>query len=91
MITLKPLTYDLEQFFTDLNIEITFMRVHNPDDELEIVMNSELFWDISDYVYRETYNGIPITLDETMPNDKADVRIRHIRNDFITNRFMRVE
>lgn len=91
MITLKPLTYDLEQFFFDLDLEITFMRLHNPDNEIEIVMNSELYWDISDYVYRETYNGIPITLDETMPNDKADVRIRHIRNDFITNRFMRVE
>lgn len=102
MITLKPLTYDLEQFFTELDIEITFMRLHNPDDEIEMVMNEKTYnrvckylaGDIKDFNNKPlvmTYKDIPIQIQNYMPDNVADVRIKTACNDFTTNRFMRGE
>lgn len=91
MITLKPLTYDTYNFFKELDKEIEFMRLHNPNDEIEIIMRGETYWDLSDFFYRDTYKGIEINYDETLPEDKVDVRIKTARNDLTTNRFVRVE
>lgn len=91
MITLKPLTYDTYNFFKELDKEIEFMRLHNPNDEIEIIMRGETFYDLWDFFYRETYKGIDIIFDDTLPCDKVDVRIKTTRNDFTTNRFVRVE
>ena len=54
------------------------MQIHNPGDEIEIIMRGETFYDLWDFFYRETYKGIDIIFDDTLPCDKVDVRIKKL-------------
>lgn len=91
MITLKPLTYNKTKFIKDLVREVIFMTKHNPDDNLEIVMNIFTYGymrdsefmdiDISKALADGDYNAssmfdIPIRIDDTLPTDKADVVLK---------------
>lgn len=104
MITLRPLIFDTGKFLCDLRKEIEFMEKHNPNDEIEIVMGSlvrkelecliehyEIKGEVLQSTDKDTMYGIPVVTDNTLPPYKADVRLKHTRNDFITNRFMRIE
>lgn len=78
MITLKPLTWDIEQFLTELDIEITFMRLHNPDDELEIVLSENTYNFIPRCVLK-AYD-LPVRIDNTMLDRTVDVRLKNANN-----------
>lgn len=89
MITLKPLTYNKTKFIKDLVEEVIFMTKHNPDDNLEIVMNICTYSNIRDIVdikiskaladgdiNASSLFNIPIRVDNTIPENKADVVLR---------------
>jgi hypothetical protein len=91
MITLKPLTYNKTKFIKDLVRETIFMTKHNPDDNLEIVMNIFTYSYVrdSDFVDIDPskafadgdYNAssmfdIPIRIDNTIPSARADVVLK---------------
>lgn len=72
MITLKPLIWDIEQFLTELDIEIRFMQIHNPSDELEIVLNEKT---VIPKCLLDVYD-IPIRYDKSMVKGTIDVMIK---------------
>lgn len=91
MITLKPLTYNKTRFIKDLVEEIIFMTKHNPDDNLEIVMNILTYRNIKDSDFMDiniskaladgdcnasSMFDIPIRIDNTLPSERADVVLR---------------
>lgn len=91
MITLKPIEYDKNRFIKDLVQEIIFMTKHNPDDNLEIVMNILTYENIKDSDFMDidfskvfkvgtsdasSMFDIPIRVDNTLPPDRADVVLK---------------
>lgn len=91
MITLKPIEYDKKRFIKDLVEEVIFMTKHNPDDNLEIVMNILTYRNIKDSDFMDiniskalaygdcnasSMFDIPIRVDNTILENKADVVLK---------------
>lgn len=72
MIIINPLEWDVEQFLTELDLEIRFMQIHNPSDKLEIVLNEKT---VIPKCLLNVYD-IPIRYDKSMIKGTIDVMIK---------------